>query len=76
MGINLRTLSLLRAIPENNTWGGGGWGGRRQTIYFSMGGCCGHFSNNMGHWCLKKSDYMGGGVLSENWLLMFDRYIK
>ena len=30
----------------------------------------------MGHWCLKKSDYMGGGVLSENWLLTFDRYIK
>ena len=30
----------------------------------------------MGHWCLKKSDNMGGGVLSENWLLMFDRYIK
>ena len=25
------------------------------------------FSNYMGHWCLKKSDYMGGGVLSENW---------
>ena len=30
----------------------------------------------MGHWCLKKSDYMGGGVLLENWLLMFDMYIK
>ena len=30
----------------------------------------------MGHWCLKKSDYMVGGVLLENWLLMFDRYIK
>ena len=30
----------------------------------------------MGHWCLKKSDYMGGGVLSENRLLMFDGYIK
>ena len=29
----------------------------------------------MGHWCLKKSDYMGGGVLSENRLLTFDRYI-
>ena len=27
-------------------------------------------------WCLKKSDYMDGGVLSENWLLTFDRYIK
>ena len=46
-------------------------GGRRQTIYFSMGGWCIFF-----HWCLKKFDYMGGGVLSENWLLMFDRYIK
>ena len=34
------------------------------------------FSNYMGHSCLKKSDYMGGGVLSENWLLTFDRYIK
>ena len=30
----------------------------------------------MGHLCLKKSDYMGGGVLSENRLLEFDRYIK
>ena len=30
----------------------------------------------MGHWCLKKSDYMGGGVLSENQLLTFDRYVK
>ena len=30
----------------------------------------------MGHWCLKKSDYMGGGVLSENRLLTFDRYIN
>ena len=29
-----------------------------------------------GQWCLKKSDYMGGGVLSENWLLVFDRDIK
>ena len=29
----------------------------------------------MGHWCLKESDYMGGGVLSENWLLTFDRYM-
>ena len=24
----------------------------------------------------KKSDYMGGGVLSKNWLLLFDRYIQ
>ena len=30
----------------------------------------------MGHWCLKKSDYMGGWVLSENQLLTIDRYIK
>ena len=30
----------------------------------------------MGHWCLNKSDYMGGGVLSENHILTFDRYIK
>ena len=27
----------------------------------------------MGHWCLKKSDYMGGWVLSENWLLTIHR---
>ena len=30
----------------------------------------------MGHWGLKKPDYMGGWVLSENRLLAFDRYIK
>ena len=30
----------------------------------------------MGHWCLKNSEYMGGGVLSENWLLAFNRYIE
>ena len=30
----------------------------------------------MGHWCLKKSDNMGGGVLSETLLLTFDRYIE
>ena len=30
----------------------------------------------MGHWCLKKADYMGGGVLLENRLLTFYRYIK
>ena len=29
----------------------------------------------MGHWCLKKSDYMGGWVIG-NQLLTFDRYIK
>ena len=40
-----------------------------------MGGWCGHFPNYMGHWCLKKSDYMSGGVLSENRLLAFDRYM-
>ena len=51
-------------------------GGRRQTIYFSMDGWSGHFSYFMGHRCLKKFDYMGGGVLSENRLLTFDRYIK
>ena len=41
-----------------------------------MGGWFGYFTNYMGHWCLKKYDYMGGGVLSENLLLTFDRYIK
>ena len=30
----------------------------------------------MGHWCLKKSEYMGGWVLSENQLETIDRYIK
>ena len=30
----------------------------------------------MGHWCLKKSDNMGGGILSENQSLTFARYIK
>ena len=34
--------------------------GRRQAIYFSMGGWCGKFSNYMGHWCPTKSNYMGG----------------
>ena len=48
---------LIRAIPEKNTWGG-----RRQVIYFSMGGRCAHFSNYMGPWCLTNSDYIGGGV--------------
>ena len=38
-------------------------GGRRQAIYFSMGGRCAHFSNYMGPWCLTNSDYIGGGVL-------------
>ena len=37
-------------------------GGRRQAIYFSMGGRCAHFSNYMGPWCLTNSDYIGGGV--------------
>ena len=50
-------LLYLRAIPEKNTWGG-----RRQAIYFSMGGRCAHFSNYMGPWCLTNSDYIGGGV--------------
>ena len=37
-------------------------GGRRQAIYFSMGGRCAHFSNYIGPWCLTNSDYIGGGV--------------
>ena len=37
-------------------------GGRRQAIYFSMGGRYAHFSNYMGPWCLTNSDYIGGGV--------------
>ena len=31
--------------------------GRRQEIYFSMGGWCRKFSNYMGHWCSTKSNY-------------------
>ena len=42
----------IRAIPEKN--------GRRQAIYFSMGGWCRKFSNYMGHWCSTKSNSMGG----------------
>ena len=34
--------------------------GRRQAIYYSMGGWCLKFSNYMGHWCPTKSNYMGG----------------
>ena len=30
----------------------------------------------MGHWCLKKSEYMGGWVLSESRLETINRYIK
>ena len=34
----LKTQKSLRAIPEKNTWRGGGVGGGRQKgIYFSMG---------------------------------------
>ena len=49
-------------------------GGRRQTIYFVWVVGADIFQI-MGHWFLKKSVYMGGGVLSENQLLTFDRYI-
>ena len=31
-------------------------------FFFSVDGRCRHFSNYMGHWCLTKSDCMGGGV--------------
>ena len=46
-----------KGYSRKNTWGGGGGaeGGRRQAIYFSMGGWCGKFSNYMGHWCSTKS---------------------
>ena len=40
--------------------GGGVGGGRRQAIYFSMGGWCRNFSNYMGRWCSTKSKYMVG----------------
>ena len=57
--LSLKLSKDLRAIPEKITWG---QGGRRQLIYFSRDGWCGHFSNYyMGHWCLTKSDYMGDG---------------
>ena len=46
---------LLKDIPEKIPGRG-----RRQAIYFSMGGWCRKFSNYMGHWCLTKSNYMGG----------------
>ena len=55
--ISFAMTAKLRAIPEKNTWGG-----RRQTIYFSRGGRCAHFSNYIGPWCLTNSDYIGGGV--------------
>ena len=31
---------------------------------FSMGRCCGKFSNYMSHWCSTKSNYMGGWCLA------------
>ena len=34
--------------------------GRRQAIYFSMGGWCLKLSNYMGHLCPTKSNYIGG----------------
>ena len=40
--------------------------GRRQAIYFSMGGWCGKFSNYMGHWCPTKATYMGGWYTPQN----------
>ena len=40
--------------------------GRRQAIYFSMGGWCGKFSNFMGHWCSTKSNYMGGWFFTKS----------
>ena len=46
---------VFRAIPEKKPERG-----RRQAIYFSMGGWCLKFSNYMGHWCPTKSNYMGG----------------
>ena len=54
---------MFKGYSRKNYLGGREGGGKRQTIYFSMVGWCGHFSNYMGHWCLKKSDYMGSGVL-------------
>ena len=65
------TLGLFqKKIP------GVGGGGRRQTIYFSMGFWCIHFFKLYGSLVFEKTDYMGGGVLSENRKLTFDRYIK
>ena len=45
----------LRAIPEKRPRRG-----RRQAIYFSIGGWCGKFSNYMGHWCPTKSNWVVG----------------
>ena len=63
--------ALVRAIPEKNTWGEGG---RRQAIYFSMGGWCGKFSSFMGHWCLTKSNYMCGWYFAV-WKEMKEYYL-
>ena len=52
----LRSHTLMRAIPEKNTWEGKTAG----DIYISMVGWCEKFSNYMGHWCPTKSNYMGG----------------
>ena len=54
MRSNAFSLHTFTAIPEKNTWG------KRQAIYFSMGGLCEFSLNYMGHWCLIKSYYMGG----------------
>ena len=57
---------MVRAIREKIPGGGGGGGGRggggrRQPIYFSRGGWCRHlFFKLIGHWCLKKADYIDG----------------
>ena len=51
----LYSVTQFRTIPEKRPGRG-----RRQAIYFSMGGWCLKFSNYMGHWCPSKSNYMGG----------------
>ena len=53
-------------LYQKKITGVGGGDGGQQARYFSMDGWCRHFSNYMGHLCLTKSDFMGGGSRSIN----------
>ena len=61
----------MRAIPVKNTQGG-----KKANDIFFYGWLVLTFFKLHGSLVVEKSDYMGGGVLSENQLLTFDRYIK
>ena len=66
--MKLKILLLLNYISLSILWDLGLFQkkipgrGRRQAIYFSMGGWCGKFLNYMGRWCGKFSNYFGGRV--------------